>query len=62
MGSKRPEKANNREEFGHFEMEFAEHETIAKAFNTAVYFTYPYSSWEKGQIEYFNKLFKTIHP
>nr|MDA3890872.1 IS30 family transposase [Salinivirgaceae bacterium] len=28
--------------------EFAEHEKIAKALNTNIYFTHPYSSWEKG--------------
>lgn len=115
----RPEKANNREEFGHFEMdlvigkdnkgailtiterlsrhficrylqhgkvakyvsqavveellpfkehvlsittdngtEFADHKTISKKLEATVYFAHPYSSWEKGQIEYSNKLLK----
>lgn len=120
---KRPEKVNNREEFGHFEMdlvvgknhqgvvltltervtrfffcrflpegktaikvaqavnevllpyknhvhsittdnglEFAEHKLIAEKLNTIVYFTHPYSSWEKGQIEYSNKLLRQYIP
>jgi len=119
----RPEKVNNREEFGHFEMdlvigknhegailtltervsrffmcrylpegkvaikvaemvndmllpykkwvhsittdnglEFAEHKLIAKKLNTTVYFTHPYSSWEKGQIENANKLLRQYIP
>jgi IS30 family transposase len=119
----RPEKANNREEFGHFEMdlivgkehqgfiltitervskffmcaylphgktasyvaqavidlllpyrehvksittdnglEFAEHKKIAKKLNTTIYFTHPYSSWEKGQIENMNKLLRQYIP
>ena len=119
----RPEKANNREEFGHFEMdlvvgkenkgailtiterksrqffcrflphgkiakhvskaiieellpykkhvlsittdngtEFADHKTVASKLNTIVYFAHPYSSWEKGQIEYCNKLLRQYIP
>ena len=119
----RPEKANNREEFGHFEMdlvvgkdnkgailtiterlsrhficrylphgkiakyvsqavieellpfknhvlsittdngtEFADHKTIANKLETTVYFAHPYSSWEKGQIEYANKLLRQYIP
>jgi IS30 family transposase len=119
----RPEKVNNREEFGHFEMdlvigkdhngailtitervsrffmcrylpegkvavkvaemvndmllpykkwvhsittdnglEFAEHKLITKKLNATVYFTHPYSSWEKGQIEYSNKLLRQYIP
>ena len=119
----RPEKVNNREEFGHFEMdlvigkehkgavltitermskifmcsnlphgksalyvakivnemllpykdyvksiatdnglEFAEHKLIAKKLDTIVYFTHPYSSWEKGQIENMNKLLRQYIP
>ncbi len=119
----RPEKANKREEFGHFEMdlvvgknhkgailtitervtrhfmcsylpkgksakqvaftvinmllpykryvksittdnglEFAEHKLIAKKLNATIYFTHPYSSWEKGQIEYCNKLLRQYIP
>ena len=120
---KRPEKANRREEFGHFEMdlvvgkdnrgailtiterlsrqffckylphgkvakyvsqavidvllpfkynvlsittdngtEFADHKTIADKLDTTVYFAHPYSSWEKGQIEYTNKLLRQYIP
>lgn len=119
----RPEKVNNREEFGHFEMdlvvgkkhqgavltitervskffmckylpngkkamevaktvnkmllpfkdhvhsittdnglEFAEHKAISKELNTTIYFTHPYSSWEKGQIENMNKLLRQYIP
>lgn len=119
----RPEKVNNREEFGHFEMdlvvgkdnqgailtltervsrflmcpylphgkiakkvaetvndmllpyknyvhsittdnglEFAEHKLITEKLNAIVYFTHPYSSWEKGQIEYSNKLLRQYIP
>ena len=119
----RPEKVNNREEFGHFEMdlivgkdhqgviltltervskffmckylpdgkvaikvaqavnemllpyknhvhsittdnglEFAEHKLIAKKLNAIIYFTHPYSSWEKGQIENANKLLRQYIP
>jgi len=42
--------------------EFAEHEKIAKALNTNIYFTHPYSSWEKGLIEYTNKLIRQYIP
>ncbi len=42
--------------------EFAQHEKIAKALNTKVYFTHPYSSWEKGLIEYTNKLIRQYIP
>lgn len=120
---KRPEKVNNREEFGHFEMdlivgknhkgviltltervskffitkhlpkgksalevakavnnlllpykdfvhsittdnglEFAEHKKIAKRLDTTIYFTNPYCSWEKGQIENMNKLLRQYIP
>jgi IS30 family transposase len=38
--------------------EFADHETIAKKLNTDIFFTHPYSSWEKGLIEYTNKLIR----
>jgi IS30 family transposase len=119
----RSEKANNREEFGHFEMdlvigkdnkgailtlterktrhficrylpkgkvakhvaeavidellpykehvcsittdngtEFAEHKVIAKKLNASIYFAHPYCSWEKGQIEYSNKLLRQYIP
>ena len=35
--------------------EFADHKYIAKMLHTKVFFTYPYSSWEKGLIENTNK-------
>lgn len=43
-------------------LEFAEHKLIAKKLNAAIYFTHPYSSWEKGQIEYSNKLLRQYIP
>ncbi len=42
--------------------EFAEHELISKKLGTKVYFTHPYSSWEKGLIEYTNKLIRQYIP
>jgi len=42
--------------------EFAEHELIAKKLETEIYFTHPYSSWEKGLIEYTNKLIRQYIP
>lgn len=42
--------------------EFADHKTIAKRLNTKVYFAHPYSSWEKGLIEYTNKLYRQYIP
>ena len=42
--------------------EFAEHEQIAKKLGTKIYFTHPYSSWEKGLIEYTNKLIRQYIP
>ena len=38
--------------------EFAEHEYISKKLNTKIYFAHPYSSREKGLIEYTNKLIR----
>lgn len=43
-------------------LEFAAHQTVAKKLNTETYFTHPYSSWEKGQIEYMNKLIRQYYP
>ena len=43
-------------------LEFADHKTIAKKLNTTIYFAHPYSSWEKGQIEYCNKLLRQFIP
>ena len=42
--------------------EFRSHEIIAKKLNTKVYFTDPYSSWQKGAIENMNKLFRQYFP
>ena len=42
--------------------EFAEHKYIAKMLHTKVYFTHPYSSWEKGVIENTNKLIRQYIP
>ena len=38
--------------------EFAEHEYISEKLNVDIYFAHPYSSWEKGLIEYTNKLIR----
>ncbi len=43
-------------------MEFSMHETVANKLNAKTYFTHPYSSWEKGQIEYTNKLIRQYYP
>jgi transposase, IS30 family len=43
-------------------LEFAEHKWISKKLDTIIYFTHPYSSWEKGQIENMNKLFRQYIP
>ncbi len=42
--------------------EFAEHQTLAEKLNTQIYFTHPYSSWEKGLIENTNKLIRQYIP
>ena len=42
--------------------EFAAHKYIAKMLHTKVYFTHPYSSWEKGLIENTNKLIRQYIP
>lgn len=42
--------------------EFAEHEKISNSLETKIYFTHPYSSWEKGLIEYTNKLIRQYIP
>ena len=42
--------------------EFAEHTLIAKRLKTKIFFTHPYSSWEKGCIEYHNKLIRQYIP
>ncbi len=42
--------------------EFAEHKYIAQKLKTKIYFAHPYSSWEKGLIEYTNKLYRQYIP
>lgn len=42
--------------------EFAEHLEIAKRLKTKIFFAHPYSSWEKGCIEYHNKLIRQYIP
>ena len=42
--------------------EFAEHLLIAKRLKTKIFFAHPYSSWEKGCIEYHNKLIRQYIP
>lgn len=42
--------------------EFAEHQMIAKWLKTKIYFAHPYCSWEKGCIEYHNKLIRQYIP
>lgn len=42
--------------------EFAMHKELAKKLNTTIYFAHPYSSWEKGCIEYTNKLYRQYIP
>ena len=42
--------------------EFADHLYIAKRLKTKIFFAHPYSSWEKGCIEYHNKLIRQYIP
>lgn len=42
--------------------EFAGHKKIARMLDTDVYFAHPYCSWEKGLIEYTNKLIRQYIP
>jgi len=42
--------------------EFADHENIAKLLKTKFFFTHPYASWEKGNIENENKLIRQYIP
>ncbi len=42
--------------------EFSEHKYIARWLKTKVYFTHPYSSWEKGNVENTNKLIRQYIP
>ena len=41
---------------------FVEHLLISKRLKTKIFFAYPYSSWEKGYIEYRNKLIRPYIP
>lgn len=41
---------------------FAEHMLIAKRLKTKVFLAHPYSSWEKGCIEYHNKIIRQYIP
>jgi IS30 family transposase len=43
-------------------LEFAQHIKVAKKLETKTFFTNPYCSWEKGQIEYMNKLLRQYYP
>ena len=42
--------------------EFADHKWLAKVLDTKIYFAHPYCSWEKGLIEYTNKLYRQYIP
>lgn len=42
--------------------EFAEHQRIAERLKTKIFFAHPYASWEKGCIEYHNKLIRQYIP
>lgn len=42
--------------------EFAKHKELAEMLGTKIYFAHPYSSWEKGTIEYTNKLYRQYIP
>ena len=43
-------------------LEFSDHKIISEKLNTTIYFTHPYCSWEKGQIENANKLLRQYIP
>ena len=43
-------------------LEFAKHSEVAEKLEVKTYFTNPYASWEKGQIEYMNKLVRQYYP
>lgn len=43
-------------------LEFAQHSKVAQKLETKTFFTNPYCSWEKGQIEYMNKLLRQYYP
>ena len=43
-------------------LEFAQHSKVAQKLEAKTFFTNPYCSWEKGQIEYMNKLLRQYYP
>jgi IS30 family transposase len=43
-------------------LEFAAQQEMSKKLDAIIYFKHPYSSWEKGQIEYMNKLLRQYIP
>jgi IS30 family transposase len=43
-------------------MEFAGHETMAKALSMDIFFAHPYHSWERGTNENTNGLIRRLHP
>lgn len=43
-------------------LEFSDHKTVAEKLNTKTFFTHPYCSWEKGQVENMNKLIRQYIP
>ncbi|MDR2836545.1 MAG: hypothetical protein LBV69_10220 [Bacteroidales bacterium] len=51
--------------FGHWDtdngLEFAKYMNIANLLKTKIFFTAPYSSWQKGGIENANKLIRYIY-
>ena len=42
--------------------EFARHSQLAKKLSTKIFFAHPYSSWEKGGVENYNKLVRQYIP
>ena len=42
--------------------EFADHKWQEKVLDTKIYFAHPYCSWEKGLVEYTNKLYRQYIP
>lgn len=42
-------------------LEFSAHKEVSKSLEADIYFTHPYSSWEKGQIENMNKLIRQYY-
>jgi len=42
--------------------EFAEHKYISERLHTTTFFAHPYSSWEKGAIESYDRLLRQFIP